>query len=84
MPRTIHCHCGGRPECRLCHGTDTYQYQPGPRGWMPFRCPTCEGTGRGAGVDDKCPTCRGEGNVDPADPPTRGWFDVVYKSLFGA
>ena len=82
----VKCHCGGRPDCRLCDGTGGYAYEPGPRGWMPFRCPTCEGSGRagGAGAGGRCPTCRGAGAVDPADPPTRGTLDVIWKALFGA
>lgn len=73
--------------CRLCDGTKFYAYEPGPRGWMPFRCPTCEG--RGSIADsvtgrEKCPTCRGTGTVDPADPPPHGIFDVIWKAMFGA
>lgn len=86
MPK-VKCHCHRRSVCRLCNGSGYYQYQPGPRGWMPFRCPTCEGK---RAIDDPevgpepCPTCRGTGQVDPADPPTRGMLDVVWKALFGA
>lgn len=83
MSSTINCHCGGRPECRLCQGANRYRYEPGPRGWMPFPCPTCEGAGHADGHPEPCPTCRGAGRVDPADPPVRGWVDVVCKSLFG-
>ena len=87
MPRPIKCACGGRASCRLCTGTGRYEYTPGPRGWMPFKCPTCDGKGRTAeaGVDpEKCPTCLGAGTVDPADPPTKGMLDVIWKALFGA
>ncbi|MBX9579812.1 MAG: hypothetical protein K2X87_05840 [Gemmataceae bacterium] len=87
MARKVGCHCGGRSECRLCNGTGSYEYQPGPRGWLPFRCPTCDGRGTladPANGPEPCPTCRGTGTVDPADPPTRGMLDVIWKSLFGA
>ncbi len=86
MPN-VKCHCGGRSACRLCGGAGSYRYEPGPRGWMPFRCPTCEGrrTLDEPGVGpEPCPTCRGTGTVDPADPPARGMLDVIWKSLFGA
>ncbi len=82
MERRVRCACGGDPRCELCNGTKTYGYTPGPRGWLPFACPTCAGTGKlGA---EACPTCRGEGQVDPADPPVNGFLDVVWKVLFGA
>jgi len=87
MAKKIPCHCGGRASCALCHGTGAYEYEPGPRGWLPFRCPTCEGRGRitEPGLEPTpCPTCRGGGTVDPADPPTKGMLDVVWKALFGA
>jgi DnaJ-class molecular chaperone len=87
MPRRVKCHCGGRPSCRLCNGTGFYEYEPGPRGWMPFKCPTCDGTGQLEAPDDgreKCFTCLGQGTVDPANPPPRGIFDVIWKALFGA
>jgi DnaJ-class molecular chaperone len=54
---------------------------------MPFKCPTCEGTGKlvePGEEPEKCPTCRGHGTVDPADPPPHGLFDVIWKALFGA
>jgi hypothetical protein len=84
MPR-VKCHCGGRPSCRLCRGTRYYTYEPGPRGWVPFACPNCDGFGRRdePGLDpEPCPTCRGEGAVDPADPPL-GLLVMVRKALFG-
>lgn len=86
MPK-VKCHCQGKSICRLCNGTSYYNYQPGPRGWMPFRCPTCEGKRTQPDPDgqpEPCPTCRGTGSVDPADPPTRGLLDIVWKALFGA
>lgn len=81
----VKCHCGGRASCRLCGGTRFYPYQPGPRGWLPFACPTCDGAGYrtefGLGPE-ACPTCRGEGAVDPADPPL-GLLVTIRKILFG-
>ena len=87
MPRRVRCCCRGRPECKLCRGTKYYLYEPGPRGWLPFKCPTCDGTGTLAepGTEpEPCPTCRATGTVDPADPPTAGIADVLWKALFGA
>ena len=87
MTKRIKCHCGKRPSCKLCNGTGSYEYEAGPRGDIPFRCPTCEGKGWLAfpGIDlEKCPTCRGNGTVDPADPPHNGMIDVIWKALFGA
>lgn len=87
MAKRVKCHCGGRADCKLCSGTGFYGYEPGPRGWMPFKCPTCAGTGRlqePGEEPEKCPTCRGNGSVDPADPPAHGMFDVIWKALFGA
>ena len=87
MSNKIGCHCAGNPSCKLCSGTKFYQYEPGPRGWMPFKCPTCSGTGWAEfpGKErEKCPTCRGNGSVDPADPPSSGMLNVIWKSLFGA
>ena len=81
----VRCHCGGRPSCRLCGGSRFYAYQPGPRGWLPFVCPTCEGVGRRdePGLDpEPCPTCRGEGSIDPADPPL-SLLVTLRKALFG-
>lgn len=87
MPKKLKCHCGRRPSCRLCNGTQWYLYEPGPRGWMPFKCPTCAGKGwrEEPGLPrDQCPTCRGNGSVDPADTPPRGMFDIIWKAIFGA
>jgi hypothetical protein len=87
MAKKVGCHCAGNPHCKLCNGTKVYQYEPGPRGWMPFKCPNCEGTGSaevpGKGLG-KCTTCQGQGMVDPANPPSTGMMDVIWKSLFGA
>ncbi|MBY0512890.1 MAG: hypothetical protein K2P78_03145 [Gemmataceae bacterium] len=87
MVKTIRCHCGGKPSCRLCRGSKYYEYEVGPRGYLPFRCPTCEGRGRRdepGQPPEPCPTCRGTGTVDPADPPGGGFLDVIWKALFGA
>ena len=87
MPKLIRCHCGGSPECKLCKGTGKYEYTPGDLGYMPFNCPTCEGNGvmkDDAGVESPCKTCHGIGNVDPANPPVAGMWDVLTKILFGA
>lgn len=87
MPKRIRCQCGGKPSCRLCEGTKFYQYEPGPRGYIPFRCPTCAGKGErreGTEPPEPCITCRGTGTVDPADPPSHGMFDIIWKALFGA
>jgi DnaJ-class molecular chaperone len=83
----VKCHCGKRPSCKLCNGTGFYEYAPGPRGWLPFKCPTCAGTGwvEEAGLPrEKCFTCRGMGTVDPADPPHHGFIDIIWKAIFGA
>lgn len=85
MAHQIRCHCRGNPRCELCHGAKFYDYTPGPRGWMPFACPTCGGSGR---FDDgHCFTCRQTGSVDPADPPpaegAKGVFRTAWKILFG-
>lgn len=82
MPKRVRCHCKGNPECKLCLGTKFYAYEPGPRGWMPFACPTCGASGKLA--EAACFTCRGAGNVDPADPPAGGVLDVFWKVIMGA
>jgi hypothetical protein len=85
--KRIRCHCGGKSFCKLCGGTGKYEYDPGPRGYMPFKCPTCDGE-RTLVEDDgtrfPCPTCKAEGIVDPAHPPPAGLLDVLTKILFGA
>lgn len=79
MPARVRCHCHGKPDCQLCHGARFYPYEPGPHGWLPFRCPTCQGTGEIAdkGGPKRCYTCEGAGTVDPANPP----FDPGWKGL---
>ena len=87
MAKKIRCHCGGLPSCKLCHGTGKYDYDPGPRGYIPFRCPTCDGRRtltEEDGTTYECPTCRGQGVVDPAHPPPAGMWDVLTKIFFGA
>ena len=81
------CHCGGRTSCKLCNGTKSYEYEVGPKGWLPFRCSTCSGSGWlvEPGIDrEKCFTCLGNGRVDPADPPSKGFVDILWKAMFGA
>jgi hypothetical protein len=89
MPRPVRCPCRGNPDCKLCEGTQFYDYEPGPRGWMPFTCPTCSGT-REVTVEGKsqpCFTCGGTGSIDPANPPrdrsTRGFLRDVWRIFFG-
>lgn len=87
MAKRIRCHCKGDPACKLCRGTKFYEYEPGPRGWMPFPCPTCEATGKVPGEGGStatCATCRGYKSVDPADPPVGGPLDVFWKIIMGA
>jgi len=84
MAKRVRCPCGGDPDCRLCRGTKFYEYQPGSRGWIPFRCPTCGGAGRVTAADEvlTCPTCRGTGKVDPAAPP-KNFLDTLRGILLG-
>lgn len=87
MLKSIKCHCGGRASCKLCNGTSAFQYEVGPRGYLPFACPTCAGRGylEEPGIErEKCFTCRGNGTVDPADPPSHGFIDIIWKAMFGA
>jgi DnaJ-class molecular chaperone len=85
VAKQIPCPCKGNPICQLCQGRGVYNYQPGPRGWMPFVCPTCGGKGilekSGESAED-CPTCHGACNIDPADIPI-GIFTKVRKIFFG-
>ena len=90
MSARVRCHCRGNPECKLCHGTKFYSYQPGPRGWLPFQCPTCGGTGalaKAGGEREPCFTCQGAGTVDPANPPfAEGWGGIIHtmwNTFFG-
>jgi hypothetical protein len=82
----IRCPCRGNSECKLCGGAKLYAYEPGPRGWMPFPCPTCSGT-LAAEDGSPCVTCRGARTIDPANPPaaegTRGWLRNSWRFLFG-
>lgn len=85
--KKIRCRCGGRPSCKLCRGVGKFDYDPGPRGYIPFQCPTCEGKRvvvEEDGASEKCPTCGGDGSVDPAGPPPASLWDVLTKVLFGA
>ena len=87
MLKSIKCHCGGRPSCKLCGGTSKYEYDLGPRGYLPFACPTCRARGylEEPGLErEKCFTCRGNGTVDPADPPSNSFVDIIWKAMFGA
>ncbi len=89
MAHRVLCPCRGNPDCKLCHGSKGYEYEPGPRGWMPFLCPTCEGKRELTieGKTERCFTCEGVGNVDPAKPPrntsTRGFLHDVWRIFFG-
>ncbi|VTR91582.1 unnamed protein product [Gemmata massiliana] len=90
MPTQVRCRCQGNAECKLCLGKTFYAYQPGPRGWMPFTCPTCEGGGvlpSGGAPVRTCFTCAGAGTVDPASPPyapgLRGALRIGWKIFFG-
>ncbi|MCS6866353.1 MAG: hypothetical protein RMJ56_15070 [Gemmataceae bacterium] len=89
MAEPVRCPCGGQPECELCLGAGVYRYQPGPRGWMPFLCPTCQGRGQWPrnGHNEPCLTCRGSGHIDPAYPPrntsVRGFLRDMWRVFFG-
>ena len=87
MPKMIRCPCEGNPKCKQCGGTGKYAYEPGPRGWLPISCPTCEGKKQvmdDSGKPMLCFTCHGQGSIDPANPPSKGLFDLLWKTLFGA
>jgi hypothetical protein len=85
--KKIRCHCRGKSFCKLCGGTGKYGYDPGPMGYLPFQCPTCDGK-RELIEDDGsrflCPTCKATGAVDPAQPPPAGILDILTKIMFGA
>lgn len=89
MVHQVRCPCRGHPDCKLCLGAKFYEYEPGPRGWMPFLCPTCEGKREVtiAGETQKCFTCGGAGSIDPANPPrdtsTRGFLRDIWRIFFG-
>ncbi|MDY3551686.1 hypothetical protein R5W24_000765 [Gemmata sp. JC717] len=87
---SVRCPCHGNPACQLCHGTKFYEYQPGPRGWLPFACPTCAGTGStrtAEGTQERCITCKGSWSIDPGYPPMapgwRGALRAGWKTFFG-
>jgi len=86
MPKRIRCRCGGNAACKLCLGKGKYEYTPGPMGWQPFPCPTCD-TGAPAAArnaDGRCATCNDTRSIDPANPPSGGMWDDLCKILFGA
>ncbi|MFO0825775.1 MAG: hypothetical protein U0792_22085 [Gemmataceae bacterium] len=90
---SVRCPCLGHfPECKLCSGSGFYSYEVGPRGWLPFQCPSCNGTGTlpnpaGSGDSRPCPTCEANGSVDPGYPPhgdnTGGLLRRIWKIFFG-
>lgn len=85
MIKRLGCPCGGKLQCKLCSGAGVYDYEVGPRGWMPFRCPTCNGTGRlttPREPDEECPTCHWVGTVDPANSPV-SFLGKIRKIFFG-
>jgi len=88
--KRVRCACRGNPDCQLCRGEKYYDYEVGPRGWMPFTCPTCKGTRTLPAADgvSQCFTCQGVGSVDPAYPPqlegTVGFFRKAWKIFFGS
>jgi DnaJ-class molecular chaperone len=84
MAKKIRCHCAGKPECKLCKGTGVYEYEVGPQGYLPFPCPTCQGKGILPNTEKElCYTCVGEGRVDPAKPPIKGFWSLLWKSFMG-
>ncbi|MBY0457692.1 MAG: hypothetical protein K2V38_10165 [Gemmataceae bacterium] len=89
MSKRVRCACNRHPDCKLCSGAGFYAYEPGPRGWMPFTCPTCAGKRvvTVEGQADRCFTCSGAGTVDPGNPPrdpsTGGFLRDVWRIIFG-
>jgi len=97
--RRVRCPCRGKLSCELCHGERFYDYEVGPRGWMPFTCPTCRGAGMltvppaappvapGNGDTEPCPTCHGDGTIDPGNPPLAegsvGLIRKIWKIFMG-
>jgi DnaJ-class molecular chaperone len=90
--KRVRCPCRGKFECKLCNGTKYYLYEVGPRGWMPFPCPTCDGKGTlppepGETEARPCITCHGDGSIDPANPPYAegmpGLLRKLWKIFFG-
>lgn len=82
----VRCPCLGTTGCKLCGGAGVYDYEVGPRGWMPFTCPTCDGTGTTPAAEGgeaaPCPTCRGERMVDPANPPPAPGAPGVLRKIW--
>jgi hypothetical protein len=90
MTTSVRCPCQGNAACKLCCGKKFYPFEPGPRGWMPFTCPTCRGkrvVPNASGAAEPCFTCDGGGSVDPAYPPYapgwRGALRIGWKIFFG-
>ena len=85
MSHQLRCPCRVNPRCALCRGAKFYDYTPGDRGWMPFKCPTCQGSGQLDGQD--CVTCHRVRTIDPANPPpaegAKGFFRTAWQILFG-
>ncbi|MBA4188556.1 MAG: hypothetical protein C0467_11170 [Planctomycetaceae bacterium] len=89
--QSVRCPCRGNPECKLCGGSKFYNYEVGPRGWMPFTCPTCGGAktlpGNGGGDAQSCLTCHGSATIDPGYPPpsesTGGLLRRLWMIFFG-
>lgn len=88
----VRCPCLGRfPECKLCSGSQFYDYEVGPRGWIPFKCPSCGGTRTLPNAEGseprRCPTCEGNGTIDPGYPPhgdnAGGFLRRMWKIFFG-
>ncbi len=88
---SVRCPCRGKLSCELCHGEKFYDYDVGPRGWMPFTCPTCKGersvAAPSGGEPERCPTCHGGGTIDPGNPPlaegTPGLLRKIWMIFFG-
>ncbi len=85
MIHKLACPCGGKLQCLLCQGCGWYEYEPGPRGWMPFTCPTCQGNRilqHPGEPEEECPTCHRGAWIDPADSPVT-FLGKVRKMFFG-
>ncbi len=88
--KSVRCPCRGKLGCKLCEGKKFYNYEVGPRGWLPFTCPTCEGKRTIPGENGEsqtCFTCHGGGIIDPANPPPNespaGVLRKIWKIFFG-
>lgn len=73
----------------MCAGKGWYDYEVGPLGWQPFRCPTCAGAkfipdATDAMKKKSCFTCKGTRMIDPADAPGNGIWDIFCKTFLGA